>query len=352
MSDKASSSIASLDDLGWREPFARAFQALDEAGLSPARIMLQQRGRYTVATAGGEIPVVLEGRFRKAAAHAADLPCVGDWVAIRRPAAESEMATVCALLRRTSKFSRKAAGADHTEQVLAANVDTIFIAMGLDGDFNLRRLERYLAVAGSSGAAPVVVLTKADLCAGADLTARVAAVRGVAPEAAVLVTSVITDPEAHALDPFLGRGQTVVLLGSSGVGKSTLVNALLQQNVLRTGEVRASDSRGRHTTTQRQLFHVRGGALVIDTPGIRELELWDAGAGVEASFADVIAVAAQCRFRDCRHQREPGCAVGAAIARGELAAERLASFNQLKARRAGPAHRPNVKSGRRRPREE
>jgi ribosome biogenesis GTPase len=347
-----SESISSLHDLGWRDPFARALEALGDATLSPARIMLQQRGRYTVATGGGELAVVLEGRFRKTAASAAELPCVGDWVAIRVPApgVDAGMPTVCAVLRRSSKFSRKASGSDRTEQVLAANVDTIFIAMGLDGDFNLHRLERYLTVAAASGGRPVVLLTKADLCTGDQLAARVAAVQAMAPAVPVLATSVITDQDARVLDPFLGRGQTVVLLGSSGVGKSTLVNALLQQEVLRTGQVRPSDSRGRHTTTQRQLFRVRGGALVIDTPGIRELERWDAGADVEleASFADLEAVAAGCRFRDCHHHHEPGCAVTEAIARGELPPARLALFNGLRAPRPGRAPGVASKGARRR----
>ena len=347
----------SLDDLGWRQPFALAFQALGGArGLVPGRVVLQQRGRYAVLTDAGEVSAELENRFRKTAASAADLPCVGDWVALRPPSAGGALGTVCALLPRLTKFSRKAAGVDHTEQVLAANVDTIFIAMGLDGDFNVRRLERYLTVAWASGGRPVIVLTKADLCRPDELSARIAEVAAIAPQVTVVATSVLSDGGAStaeavdAVSPFLGPGETVVLLGSSGVGKSTLVNALLQQDVLRTGEVRPSDSRGRHTTTQRQLFRIRGGALVIDTPGIRELQLWNAKAGFDLSFADVDSFATRCRFRDCRHENEPDCAVVAAVGRGELPAERMASFNKLKAEQGGAGGRADPETARRRKR--
>lgn len=339
----------SLDDLGWNEQFARAFDGASEGRkLIPGRITLQQRGRYQAATAAGEMPAELETRLRKSAASAADLPSVGDWVTLRPAPSGHALATICGLLPRLTKFSRKAAGADNTEQVLAANVDTIFIAMGLDLDFNVRRLERYLTVAGASGGRPVVLLTKSDLCQAEELAARAREVEAIAPEIPVILTSVLSDPDVHAVDRYLERGQTIVLLGSSGVGKSTLVNALLQRDVLRTGQVRPSDSRGRHTTTQRQMFRVRGDALVIDTPGIRELQLWQSGAGFETSFADVDSVAAGCRFRDCRHQHEPGCAVTAAVARGELPADRMASFSKLKAEQAAGTARQAPEADRRR----
>ncbi|MEO5767946.1 MAG: ribosome small subunit-dependent GTPase A [Polyangia bacterium] len=381
---------SSLAELGWREPFVSAFRALTLPGeVIPGRVAVQQRGRYTVATERGELAAELDNQLRRAATAGAELPCVGDWVALRRqPAAGNPMpmpmpmptpmpmpmpapppavghdalrskqatatvaglACVCAVLPRLTKFSRRAAGPENVEQVLAANIDTVFIAMGLDGDFNLRRLERYLTVAAASGARPVVLLTKADLCPASDLAAREAEVQAIAPSVAVVATSVLTEQGLRAVDPFLRSGQTIALLGSSGVGKSTLVNALLRQEVLRTSEVRASDSRGRHTTTQRQLFRVRGGALVIDTPGIRELQLWDAGAGLEVSFADVAVVAAKCHFRDCRHQNEPGCAVVVALRRGDLPPERVASYLKLRGEQESATGRNDPEAARRRKR--
>lgn len=271
-----SGSISTLHELGWRASFAVAMEGLVDSGLVPGRVVLQQRGRFTIATETGEIAAALADGLRTAAGSAAELPCVGDWVAVCPPAANAALGAISAVLPRITTLSRRAVGSEHVEQVLAANADTIFIAMGLDGDFNLHRLERYLAVAWRSGGRPVVVLTKADLCADeAELAARVGAAESIAPGVAVVATSVIGAAGVHALDIFLGGGQTIAMLGSSGAGKSTLVNALLQQDLLRTGEVRPSDSQGRHTTTQRQLVCVLGGALVIDTPGISDVQLWE-----------------------------------------------------------------------------
>jgi ribosome biogenesis GTPase / thiamine phosphate phosphatase len=343
--------ISTLHDLGWRASFADALKGLADSGLVPGRIVLQQRGRFTVATETGEIAAALADELRTAAVSAAELPCVGDWVAVFPPAANAALGAISTLLPRITKLSRRAAGSEHVEQVLAANVDTIFIAMGLDGDFNLHRLERYLAVASDGGGRPVVVLTKADLCAGeAELAARVGAVEAIAPGVAVVATSVVGAAGVHALDPFLGRGQTIAMLGSSGAGKSSLVNALLQQELLRTGEVRPSDSQGRHTTTQRQLFCVLGGALVIDTPGISDLQLWAPEVKVRASFPDIEAAALHCRFRDCGHQREPGCAVIEAVARDQLPAERLASWNKLQLEQSSAANRADPGAARKRKR--
>jgi ribosome biogenesis GTPase len=222
---------------------------------------------------------------------------------------------------------RKVAGRRLEEQVIAANVDTAFVVMALDGDFNVRRLERYLAQCFESGAKSIVVLNKADDCG--DLAARVAEVESIAAGLPIFSVSARTGDGVNALDAFLMRGQTIVLLGSSGVGKSTLVNHFLQRDAQAVQTVRASDSRGRHTTTSRELFALPGGALLIDTPGLRELQLWDAAEGMEQAFSDIEELAAQCKYGNCGHTTEPGCAVQAAIAEGRLDESRLENQRKL-----------------------
>jgi len=287
-----------------------------------------EHGRFLrVATGARELLAVPAGRMRHHADNAAALPTVGDWVAFQHKPGE-ELASIRHVLPRRSRFSRRSAGTRAVEQVVAANVDTVLLMMGLDSDFNLRRLERYLAVAFSSGAAPVIVLNKADVCA--ELPIRRAEVAALAPAVPLVITR-LDQPHGHAaVESLLAPARTLALLGSSGVGKSTLLNRLLGEDLQRTGAVRAGDGRGKHTTTGAQLFRLPGGALVIDTPGMRELQLWDADAGVTDAFEDVEALAAACRFRDCRHREEPGCAVRAALAAGELPPERYASFTKLR----------------------
>ena len=248
-----------------------------------------------------------------------------------RPRAGEGRATIHAILPRRGRFSRKAAGDETREQVLAANVDTVFLVTGLDGDYNPRRIERYLVTAWDSGADPVVLLSKADLCE--DVPARVAEIESVAPGVPVHAVSSLRREGLEAVRGYMHTGRTVALLGSSGAGKSTLINALLGEERLRTREVRESDSRGRHTTTRRELILLPGGGLVIDTPGMRELSLWQADEGLPATFDDVAALAAGCAFKDCRHESEPRCAVRAAVAAGGLAAERLESWRKLEGER-------------------
>ncbi len=303
------------------------------AATTPARVLAVDRDQWTLRLADGERDGRLGGRFRASVDVGSQLPATGDWVLVDRPEAEIGPVRIVALLPRASAFSRstrergRGAPGAADEQVVAANVDAVFLVSGLDNDLNPRRLERYLALAWSSGADPVVVLNKADVAI--DLNAAVRAVEKVARGVPVIVVSALELLGLDALGAWLRPGATVALLGSSGVGKSSLANALLGEERQATSAVRARDSRGRHTTTRRELIRLPGGALLLDTPGMRALELWDDGSGLEAAFDDVAEVAARCRFGDCRHEGEPGCAVLAAVDSGELPAERLASHRKL-----------------------
>ncbi len=315
-----------LDSLGWTPALEDQFAPHDADGLEPARVAVEHRGRYLLYTARGERPAELAGRLRHAATARVELPAVGDWVA----ASASEPALVQAVLPRRTKFSRLAA-TDHgqtIEQVVAANVDVVFLVAGLDGDLNLRRLERYLALGWESGAEPVVVLTKADLCA--DVESVLYEVESVAIGVPVHAVSNVTGEGVEALGAYFADGRTVAALGSSGVGKSSLVNRLAGEELMATGEVRA-DGRGRHTTTSRQLLVLPGGGLFLDTPGMRELRLWESEDGLAQTFDDVAAAAAQCRFADCSHEREPDCGVQSALVDGTLALERYESWKRLQA---------------------
>lgn len=307
-----------LIDLGWDDGFAASFEPHKD-DCEPARVAAQHRGGYDVLTEGGQRRASLTGRLRHEAASAAELPAVGDWVALREE-------TIHAVLPRRSAFSRKAAWAPTEEQVLAANLDAIFVVSGLDADLNLRRLERYLTLAWESGATPVLVLTKADLCE--DVDAALFEVEQVAVGVAAHAVSNVNGAGIGELAPYLAPARTVALLGSSGVGKSTLANRLAGEELQATHEIR-EDGRGRHTTTSRQLIHLPGGALLVDTPGLREVQLWDADEGINEAFADVDELAAGCRFNDCAHLHEPGCAVQAAIDGGRLPRERLQSYRLL-----------------------
>jgi ribosome biogenesis GTPase / thiamine phosphate phosphatase len=326
-----------LSELGWSDFFAAGFAPYGEQGLVPGRVMRELRGAYELATGDPERPEMAAspaGRLWHGE-EGMGAPAVGDWVAVRPPASPSEPGLIRAVLPRRSKFSRKAAGARTDEQVVAANVDTVFLMMGLDRDFNPRRIERYLAAGWESGAEPVLVLSKADLAdEGPDgpngIAERVRVVEEVALGAVpVLPVSARTGQGVAALAPFLLPGRTVSVLGSSGVGKSTLINHLLGREVQRTSEVRASDDRGRHTTTHRALFITPSGALLLDTPGMRELQLWEADEGLGTVFADIEELAEGCRFSDCAHEGTPGCAVEAAVAAGGLDPGRLESWRKL-----------------------
>jgi len=358
--------VYSLAEFGWSDFFQN--QLGDETDLVAARVAEENRELYRVFCEPGEFLAELSGKLRHRTASRTGLPAVGDWVLAQLRLGENR-ATIHRVLGRKGKFSRKVAGRQTEEQIVAANVDVVFLVSSLNREFNARRIERYLALAWDSGARPVIVLNKSDLCENAQ------AFRAEAEDAAmgapVMLTSAASgaglvdlrallrngaeaahvesaaqqaaaESSAHELDcahpaqlpaavttTNLQRGLTAALLGSSGVGKSSLINALIGGEQLATQAVREGDDRGRHTTTTRQMILVPGGGVLIDTPGMRELQLWDAADGIGRTFGDIQELAASCKFRDCKHQDEPGCAVRAAVAAEALDAERVESFHKL-----------------------
>jgi len=334
---------------GFDARWSASFEPHIALGRVPARVARVDKGRITLFVAGASaaswadpVPARPSGRLRHEAATAADLPAVGDWVAATLPASPGAgEAVVHEVLPRRTCFARKAAGKAADTQVAAANVDTVFLVAGLDGDFNPRRIERYLVAAATSGARAVVVLNKADLLLRANpsaYAARLSQVEELAFGAPVHAVSALAGDGLDALASYLAPGQTVALLGSSGVGKSTLVNALVGAARQDTGPVREADSRGRHTTTHRELVALDGGAWLVDTPGMRELGLasgdggadgGDGGDAMDATFGDVESLARACRFGDCAHAEEPGCAVRRALRDGSLPEERYASWQKL-----------------------
>jgi ribosome biogenesis GTPase len=316
-----------LTRFGWDTDLEALFEDHAREGLVPGRVLTATRESYRLATPHGELAAELSGRLRFSADSPADLPAVGDWVAARAYPGD-DLAVVDAVLPRRTELVRRAAGRRDEAQLLAANVDLLLVAAPLDGDLRARRLERFLALAREAGVAPVVVLTKADLAA--DPAASLASARKVAGGARVVAVSAPTGAGLDALSALLPPRRTAALLGPSGAGKSTLVNALLGEARQATLEVRASDLRGRHATTHRELFVTPSGALLLDTPGLRELALWEGAEAIAATYDEVAALAPACRFRDCRHEAEPGCAVRAAAGSGEIDAARLAAFEKLR----------------------
>ena len=324
--------IAHLAPLGWDAEWEAAFTMHAGDVLSPARVVAEHRGAYDVLAAVGAAPLTarVTGRLRHDALGPGDFPVVGDWVAVDLRARDGT-ASIHAVVSRRTRIQRRAP-ADHGApmQVLAANVDFVMIATSLNRDLNARRLERFLATAWESGGRPIVVLTKVDLAANpAEVAIAEVQLEELAVGVRVLATSAVTGDGLDDVRELLRPGITIALIGSSGVGKSTLINAILGEQRLATSEVRADDARGRHTTSGRQLVPLPGGGLLLDTPGIRELALWDDGAGLAAAFLDVETTAAGCRFSDCTHERQPGCAIEAAVVSGALPADRVASWHKL-----------------------
>ena len=319
-----------LEGLGADESLYGAFSSYAQQRMVLARVAVAQRDLYYLFTEAGPVHAEPSGKLYYRAPAPSSLPVTGDWVAAR--IVGPQQALVEAVLPRRTCLSRRAAGSRVEEQPLAANVDVIFLVCGLDGDFNLRRLERYMALAATGGAAPVVVLNKADLCA--DPAGRIAETSAIARHAPVVAASTLDPRGLDDLRRFLTPGATVALLGSSGVGKSTIANRLLGEDRFRTAEVRLRDSRGRHTTVRRELTPLPQTGALIDTPGMRELQLWTGPESVDAVFDDITAIAENCRFRDCTHSGEPGCAVTSALHRGQVDTGRWASFQKLRAEAA------------------
>ncbi|HEY9631313.1 MAG TPA: ribosome small subunit-dependent GTPase A [Coleofasciculaceae cyanobacterium] len=315
-----------LHELGWSDSIAQQRDRLKTLDEAIARVALQHKEAYVLYAEAGEFTAEVSGKFRHQALSSQDFPAVGDWV-VMRPHLSEQRATIHHVLPRHSKFSRKVAGSKTEEQLVATNVDTVFLVSGLDANFNLRRIERYLILAWDSGANPVIVLNKMDLCE--TLPDRIAAVEAIAPGVPIVALSAEQGQGLASLQPYLQPGKTIALLGSSGVGKSTLTNQLLGSPVQAVQSVRQGDQQGKHTTTHRELLPLPSGALIIDTPGMRELQIWAGEDSFQGTFADIEALAEQCRFRDCRHEREPGCAVQEAIAQGILEPDRWLSYQKL-----------------------
>ncbi|MEJ7793382.1 MAG: ribosome small subunit-dependent GTPase A [Gaiellaceae bacterium] len=315
-----------LQELGWSDQLTNDFEPHAAAGLVPARVAVQHRGAYVLLSGGGELRATVAGRLEHEASGSGDLPAVGDWVAVaHRP--DEGTATIQAVLPRRTKFSRKVAHLAAAEQVLAANVNTVFLVSSLNEDLNLRRLERYLALAWESGAEPVIVLTKTDL--STTVARQVLDVEAIAFGVPVHPISNLTGDGLELIRSYLRPGRTAALLGSSGVGKSSLVNALAGEELLAVNTIRESDGEGRHTTVARQLVLLPQGGLILDTPGMRELQLWESADGLGEVFGDVEELASQCRFSDCAHRTEPGCAVRAALEAGTLDFGRWDSYRKL-----------------------
>ena len=317
--------LINIKKYGFSESFSNGI--LQDNQLTPARILSQEKGFYRIISDKGKKLAEVSGKFQFQTTVSSDYSAVGDFVLVNWNESGNS-AIIESLLPRKSAFIRKAAGGSQQEQVVAANIDIVFLCMALNNDFNLRRMERYISIAWDSGAMPVVFLTKSDLCD--DLEQKLAEVSTIAFGVDVLVTTSTEENGYEELLPFISEGKTIAFIGSSGVGKSTLINRLLGKELLKTNGLR-NDDKGRHTTTHRELFLLPSGGMVIDTPGMREFGMWDNDTGIERTFMDIEELAAQCKFRNCTHTNEPGCAIQKALTTGKLEINRWQSYQKLKA---------------------
>lgn len=336
--------MLSLDELGWDLAWQRSFEPFAQSAFFPGRICIEHKELYHYYADGMEGSAEVSGRLRHSALSRADFPAVGDWVVLSRALGGSQ-AVIHAILPRKNKFSRKCAGKVSDEQIIAANLDTLFLITSFNRDLNLRRIERYLAALAEPHIQPIVLLNKCDLCD--DPEEWLSQLRSIGSETQMHLISARTGQGLDALAPYLSAGRTVAMIGSSGVGKSTLLNRLRGQELQPVQPIRVDDDRGRHTTTHRAMFPLPQGGLLIDNPGIRELQLWDEG-NLDDTFSDITTLAWQCRFSDCRHEHEPSCAVQQAIADGELDAQRLESLRKLQREQAFLLSQHDSQAGRER----